>query len=340
MGNEYSRDEIVTVLEALGADSIREKSKSIRSTCPIHKGDNALSFSVIEDQFGNLMVSCFSHGCVSGASLERAVSKTLEIPMRSAVIWLSELLQRDDLILISHGDLIPAIPHAQEVCMGDEEALHRLQALYPYHDYWAWRGYSERIVEEFGLTYRSIDNRVIIPVYNASNQYIGLMKRVLKDEPNVPRYSWESPNINKGNFLYGLPQALKRSMGGVVFMVEGTLDVIKASDLGYPVVASQTNNLSAAQVTDLITYYDKVIIIPDNHPTGHKLISSAEKVLAPFMDIFIIDWQKLPEFLGHVTKAKDLDELQKPAIQELLEYALTSWRHKCRVPRRKAYQTL
>ncbi|MCK7495083.1 MAG: hypothetical protein MZW92_31345 [Comamonadaceae bacterium] len=141
-------------------------------------------------------------------------------------------------------------PARKDVEVADDAMVQRLQKLYPYHAYWKKRGFTTEIVAEYGLTYRSLDNRAVIPFYDLQDHLVGVMTRALDPKCEV-KYLWESPNSAKGEFLFGVLQALRRpyKLEGrrIVFLVEGTLDVVKASSLGYPIVATNTNRVSGSQ---------------------------------------------------------------------------------------------
>lgn len=320
--NQFSASEAVAVLCKLGAGRVQQRSNSIRGCCPIHHGDNAQGFAGWTDSAGGFRFTCHTHKCVNAASLEWVVRRVQQGTIHEAVRWLAEFLGRTDLVVtdFNHGkelsiqeDATPAV-----LFSGDVEELARLKEIHPYHTYWRDRGYSPELVREFELTYRSLDRRALVPMRDANLHLLGTMERAT--DGAVPKYKWNSPNPNKGSFLYGIPQALSRPItvlgNRVVFLVEGTLDPVKAAGEGFPVVASQTNRLSAAQAKCLIDHWDLVIVVPDTDGAGQSLVLDLVKRVNPFLNTAILG---LPQCI------KDLDELPTDAIRGILTPAINAW---------------
>lgn len=333
--NIFSVDEVRTILAGIGATRIHARSTSIRSCCPIHSGDNPVGFAVWHDHYGIHRATCHTRGCVSGSALEWVVAKVRHCSVEDATKWLVQLLARPDLQVPEDDrditDLM--ITELPPVCLYDNGAWQRLVELYPYHPYWQSRGYSQRIVSEYGLTYRTLDNRAIIPVTQEDGSFVGIMERTF--DGDGPKYLWQSPNAEKGRFLFGAHQALKREtvMQGmrVVFLAEGTLDCIKAADEGFPVVTAQTNRFSAAQAHTLLGNWDVVIVIPDTDQAGARLPLDVMKHAGSFMDIATF---RLPD------SYKDLDEVPQADLPHLFNHILSSWSQKWSTLRRSQRQRL
>jgi DNA primase len=175
-----------------------------------------------------------------------------------------------------------------------------------------------------------MDQRMVIPMFDDDNRFVGMMTRTL--DPNDPiKYKWESPNSRKAHWLYGIPQALKRPLmvngRRTVFVVEGTLDVLHATECGFPVVASQTNRLSADQVQQLVSNWDLVLLIPDNDEPGKNLVKDAKKLVAPFLEVGVVILPK---------GVKDLDEMPTLDLPAFLNTAISEWRTTWQIaPRRQ-----
>lgn len=333
MRNQYSDNEIEVVLNELGVGNVSHKGQSLRSCCPIHMGSGRSNFSGYRDDFGFALFSCFSAGCCIASPMEWVAAKARDCSVREATSWIAGILERSDLVVptTTKGELLAVKPRA-DVQLGDLEALTRLQGLYPFHPYWEGRGYTSEIVQEFGLAYRSLDHRAVVPVHDAFNRFVGMMTRATEDD-GTPKYLWDSPN-EKGDFLFGIPQALGRPMVvqglRTCFLVEGTLDVIKGSICEFPVIASQTNRLSNHQVNEMMGLWDSVIVVPDSDEAGEQLVNSAIKLLSPFVELAVVE---LPN-------AKDLDSLEIEEVNAFLLNTISSWEPKCHTPRRKQFTLL
>ena len=320
MENIFSQSDWGMALELLGAEHVMPYKGGFRSTCPIHHGEGDKAFAVWADESGSFRASCHSHQCVKASSLEWVVGKSRNCSLREAVEWLSTNLGRP--LMLPDGKergitLIPSIQESISFC--DKDALKRLRDTYPSHPYWINRGYSPDIIKEYQLTYRGLDKRMIIPVFDENSGFVGMMTRTT-DPNDTIKYKWESPNTSKARWLYGVPQALQRSLvvGGrrVVFLVEGTLDPLHASAMGFPVVAAQTNRLSMEQVNQLVANWDLVIIIPDSDKPGQHLVTDAKKLAGPFLELAVV---VLP------VGVKDLDEMPLEKLTPFLHNTITDW---------------
>lgn len=325
--NPFTADEIVDILEALGSTRVEQRSRSIRGTCCVHGGDNPSALAAWIDNSGEWRLTCHTHGCFKGASIEWVARRVLQGSIEDAVYWIGKRLGRSNLIVTSFNRskelAIQEDAHPPVVFSGDESEIARLRQIHPYHAYWQGRGYTKSMVDLFELTYRSLDHKAIIPIRDAERRLLGTMERAM--DGTEPKYRWNSPNPNKGSFLFGIPQALSKprtirlkngEQRRMVFLVEGTLDGVKASDLGFPVVASMTNRLTAAQAETLIHGWDLVLVIPDGDIAGANLESDVIKRCSPFQDIAIYH---LPE------QFKDLDSLPTEDIPGHLNHALEAW---------------
>ena len=321
--NAFSGEEVVHVLHRLGVGHVHHRSNSIRCACPIHQGDNEMGFAGWRDQYGIYRFTCHTRHCVAASSLEWVVRRVQQGSINDAIHFISQQTGRTDLFVSDFNRskelAIQEDANPQVMFSGDEEEIERLRKVHPFHAYWRDRGYTPEMCADYELTFRSLDYRAIIPMRDSEGHLLGTMERSTTGAE--PKYKWNSPNPNKGSFLYGIPQALRRPlfMGGrrVVFLVEGTLDGMKAAAHGFPVVASQTNRLSAAQAQTLLSHWDLVICLPDNDLAGENLIVDLNKRVVPFMDTAVFT---IPE------QFKDMDEIPQPLIPSVLNPALFKWR--------------
>jgi hypothetical protein len=334
--NFYSVDEVRLIFVELNVGRINLRSNSVRGTCPIHSGaDNPVGFAAWLDKSGIYRTTCHTRQCVTGSTLEWLFAKVNHCSVADATKKIAQLLQRPDLQVpdFEHHAADLRIEELPPICLYDNSAWERLVELYPYHEYWHTRGYSERITREYGLTFRTLDERAVIPVVLEHGTFVGVMERTF--QPDMPKYIWQSPNSEKGRFLFGIPQALNRPLvvNGmrVVFVVEGTLDTIKAADEGFPVVATQTNRFSAAQALALIGNWDAVIIIPDKDEAGAKLPPDVHRHAGAFVETAVFH---LPEAY------KDLDSMPQGEIAPLLNNALLTWSEQWMTSRRFQRQQL
>lgn len=144
-------------------------------------------------------------------------------------------------------------------------------------------GYQKAYLLETGLSifnenknsvYDRFRNRVMFPIHSVSGRVIAFGGRILKTEPNSPKYvnSPESEIYHKSNILYGLYFAKKaiRDLDNC-FLVEGYTDVVSLHQSGIEnVVASSGTSLTTEQIKLISRFTKNVTILYDGDPAGIK----------------------------------------------------------------------
>lgn len=110
------------------------------------------------------------------------------------------------------------------------------------------RGYSDEMLELSGLVKRADNeykgarvydrfrNRIMFPIFDSSARVVAFSGRILKDEPNAPKYlnSPETPIWNKSSMLYGLHKAKHEiRTKGFAILVEGQMDLLMSHQAGF-----------------------------------------------------------------------------------------------------------
>ncbi len=144
-------------------------------------------------------------------------------------------------------------------------------------------GYQKAYLLETGLSifnenknsvYDRFRNRVMFPIHSVSGRVIAFGGRILKTEPNSPKYvnSPESEIYHKSNILYGLYFAKKaiRDLDNC-FLVEGYTDVVSLHQSGIEnVVASSGTSLTTEQIKLISRFSKNITILYDGDPAGIK----------------------------------------------------------------------
>ncbi len=102
------------------------------------------------------------------------------------------------------------------------------------------KGFSRAEQSDAGLTNRFggdlFRGRVVIPLMDSSGQVIGFTGRILKDEPNAPKYLNTPQTLiyDKSRHVFGLSQAKEAiRQAGYSVIVEGNLDVVSSHQAGF-----------------------------------------------------------------------------------------------------------
>lgn len=143
-------------------------------------------------------------------------------------------------------------------------------------------GFSLDILEKAGLTIIKegkdpIDRfrgRVIFPIHNVAGKAIAFGARILKKDPNSPKYlnSPETAVYHKSFIVYGIAQAknpIRQEEN--CYLVEGYTDVVSLNQAGIEnVVASSGTSLTKEQIQLIRRFTDNVTVLYDGDAAGIK----------------------------------------------------------------------
>lgn len=122
------------------------------------------------------------------------------------------------------------------------------------------------------------DHPLIMPFRNPYGQTVGLVGRTILNEEdrsklNVNKYknTQETQLFKKGNLVFGLYENKRHILDrGCVYVVEGQLDVIKASEIGFRnVVALGTSSMTSYQFSVISRYSNNIFLLLDNDDSGN-----------------------------------------------------------------------
>lgn len=140
------------------------------------------------------------------------------------------------------------------------------------------QGFMDTILEASGMAKRGdrgslydlFRNRLIVPIRDASGNYVAFGGRALGDEPAKYINSPESAVYKKSNVLYGLFEArnaLREKKSA--FLVEGYFDALRLFDSGIEnVVATCGTALTPGQAKLIKRYADEVVVVYDGDTAG------------------------------------------------------------------------
>ncbi len=143
-------------------------------------------------------------------------------------------------------------------------------------------GFSVDILEKAGLSIVKegkdpIDRfrgRVIFPIHNVGGKPIAFGARILKKDPNAPKYlnSPETSVYHKSNIVYGVFQAKNPIRNEEnCFLVEGYTDVVSLNQAGIEnVVASSGTSLTKEQIQLIRRFSPNVTVLYDGDAAGIK----------------------------------------------------------------------
>jgi DNA primase len=143
-------------------------------------------------------------------------------------------------------------------------------------------GFSIEILEKAGLSILKegkdpIDRfrgRVIFPIHNIAGKPIAFGARILKKDPNAPKYlnSPETAVYHKSQIVYGIFQAKNAiRQEENCYLVEGYTDVVSLNQAGiHNVVASSGTSLTKEQIQLIRRFSNNITVLYDGDAAGIK----------------------------------------------------------------------
>ena len=137
------------------------------------------------------------------------------------------------------------------------------------------------VIEGEKKRYDRFRDRIMFPILDDTGQVVGFGGRVM--DSSLPKYlnSPETALFNKGEMLFGLPQAIAAiQSSGMVLVVEGYMDVVMLAEHGIlNSVASLGTATTMAHVQKLKAIAQKIVFCFDDDAAGQRAMQRA-------MDLF------------------------------------------------------
>lgn len=296
------------ILSALGIQVDKSYSRTARSICPFHGGNNKTSFS-IDLVTGNW--TCFSSGCHEGYSdiiglvqLSRKCSfkESLKFVATIMGIQLSKDLVQEVRRAYYNKDIIDftrrqtkarVIVDLSSTPSIEEEVESWIQNR---SNYFYNMGYSKATQDYFELGFHYDPKgipRATIPIRDANGRFVAVDGR-RTDSNDEPRYFMQPFGFSKSSILYHYFKAKDylRIYNGDLFVVEGykaCWSMIQAGLLN--TVACMGAGFSSEQPQILLRDLNlkRVIMVLDGDEAGKNGSRRARKQLGHFLNIEVVD---------------------------------------------------
>ncbi len=211
--------------------------------------------------------------------------------------------------LIDQADKLPGL----------EAHAHKVQEMVDLLDHAAIRylkgpsrNLTQHSINRWKLGWHPGAQRIAVPQYDRNNRLVNIGGRHVASDNDNPFWippSWmHALNFKKEMYLFGEDKLLSYTGKGTVVLVEGMFDVIALDGHGIPnVVAMLGAHLSKAQYQKIVTWFDRIVIVPDGDAPGFE---AADRIVNLIGSKISIGMYRTP--LG-----KDPDELTSEEISQL-----------------------
>lgn len=307
---------LIKILKKIGIKNLNILDNDIMGSCPLHE-DNNPSWGVnkITGQY-----NCFS--CGDRGNLITLIAKQMDISSSEAVKVLYQFagisMKMDELVIGSkmvYRQIKKMLK--PKVCKQKEKKVDAIISLplnVTYNfihgvEYFKNRGINEATLRRYGITFCTsgfYKNRAIIPILDYNGKLVNFEARDITGIAEKKVLYPKGVNIN--NTLYNLQYA--RDINSVI-IVEGLMDVLYLSQMGFNVVSTYGVNISERQEQLLNKYFSRVYMAYDGDKAGRVGMIKYGSRLDLHLSVYIII---LP-------KGKDPDGLTKKKFTELYKQA-------------------
>lgn len=261
----------LTKLLDIHIDSIIGYGDKRKMPCPLHGGSDANMFVDIEGE------GWYCHSvCQRGGKLTDLIAEYRNITAQEA-----SMLLRGTKVFISSGPIKASKPeiriHKERI-----KAKHLPQGIIIEDTF---RKINTKTLEKFGVylcTNGRFNDRIIIPLYNEQNKYIGFQARRMYSHETIGKYVF-SLDVESRLILYNYNNAKKYKE---LYIVEGVFGVMNFFQHNIKNVVGLVGGGVGAKRIHLLKDH-KAIICVDNDLTGDKYRQKMQEANIEIKDIII-----------------------------------------------------
>lgn len=286
--------DVKQVLEYYGAQRIRGNGH-LRSTCPIHGGDNPSALVFDENQ----KVWYCHTGCMTGGSVFHFVMKMDNLEFKEAAEKLAEMFNVEVDWTMEDIDEDEFADLAKDFIKDAKRREEAKKALPLYDPYFTrktvkkYRNFSPEAIEHYGLqvaTDGELVDRIVMPLEDQDNRLVGYSGRRIKADM-VAKWMHKPNGLQLGKIVpgIGLNNVWIREKAEII-IVEGIFDCIRTWDYGYKHVATtMAANITDEQVRLIQMNAFTVILGYDNDLAGRNATRKAIEKMQHSLDMWILD---------------------------------------------------
>lgn len=248
----YSRQQVRSVIAALGLDVKSETGGDYLILCPFHNNVNTPACEVQKNQG---LYFCFA--CGERGNLLDLVMHVNKSNLFESIRFIAQYESEDGAEEDPFEDDVPSTVSPTLISALNNNAVESEEA----KEYFAYRGITEESIKTYLLGYSPKLNMVTVPVRNEDGTFAGFVGRLRSKTEKAFK---NSSGFKRKFCLFNLDSCLD---GSTVFVTDATFDAIRLAQLGYPAVATM-GGLTTDQALMLGRYFGTIYIVSDNGPDG------------------------------------------------------------------------
>jgi DNA primase len=296
--NSITKQQIRGYLEGSGARNISIYDNQLRSTCPIHNGDNPTAFAYDLEKH---LWMCFTGDCGGGDifDLVEKISGFSFNTFADLITYTATLfsinisgmnldVRREQIQQENQRWLQYMSKKKHKNSEYDISNIGELERIDSYRDF------EPLTLERFKISYSVLYNRIVVPLHDEEGHVVGITMRRC-DESEKIKWLHKPRNIDTGEILFNYPVGNHVDLN-YVYVTEGVFDAIKTWQNGTDsVVACLGSHLTETQEKMLLKRYTTIILAYDNDKAGRAATVKAIERLKFKADLYVLDLENFKD---------------------------------------------
>lgn len=269
MDSSYDEHQIKAIVQGSGVEIVGETSSNFLCFCPFHTNTASPAFSV--DKESGLWL-CFNEACQGsrGGNLLRLVMSQTGKNEFEALRFVAKKAGESRLPLRAKIDKYffkERMPIYPQIKIDEHKSNLNARAI----NYLKSRGFTKETCDYFEVGYNPEHDTIVVPIHDKDGNPVGVNERSVEGK----RF-YLTPGVPRNKLLFNLHRA--RGKGGTIIVCESQFDAMRIHQAGFPnVVAQFGSHVSKEQVSYLVSFFDRLILMHDNDDAG---VSSANRLPA------------------------------------------------------------
>lgn len=261
-----------------------------RCPCPIHEGHNESSFAVFPD---SNRFYCFA--CGASGDIIRFVMERDKVSFDMAIQTLAD----DFNLTIEADDKYTSIKQLSDRNLSWARQMRRQTE--KVKGYLYERGLTDETINNYFIGYTEKKSAIAIPMFDQYKRIAGFLYRFFEQKPKYKNSKNVDGLFVKGEFLFGIPQAIKHlKETNTLMLCEGAFDCMSAVQQGLCCVAYCGISVTAKHIEAIKRLIApiknaKVVLCPDADGKASKFVLRARELFRKHAPKVVVKVAVIPE---------------------------------------------
>lgn len=297
--SNMTEGQVVGIIESLGIRIASTNESHFSVYCPFHRNSVTPAATVSRDSG---YFTCFNSACSERMPVSELIMRIKRCDSSGASATIEKYRETE------LPELKDVSAEPDELPEFDSELLASLQDEFRNskraQDYFEYRGMSEYSANYFGMGYDPGRDMICTPMFSIEKKPIGLIGRSIEGKAFK-----NSHDLPSSKTLFNIHNAI-RSGSDTLIITESNFDAIRVNQAGYKnVVATLGGTFSDYHLTQVYTYFNRVILMTDDDDPGIRFAAKiARKCNSRGIYPYRAKYDELHLFPNGATDVSDQDK--------------------------------